>query len=162
MAAKRLLHSWCCSPHVPPADVSPPPPCDPITTHRPPSFVQLWEAVHASTGLPWLVAIPVGTLAVRGLLLPLSLKAKAASANLLLLDHAVSQVSLGGQGRQAIRGGTANQSVVAPVACRTRSLWCFGEGCCRTSYRSPRGSDVALRSATRLCPKSDARRPICN
>ncbi len=52
------------------------------------------EVVHSSTGLPWWVSIPVTAVAARGLLLPLSLKARQASGNVLLLNKAFSQVRL--------------------------------------------------------------------
>ncbi|KAG2498063.1 hypothetical protein HYH03_003824 [Edaphochlamys debaryana] len=51
--------------------------------------VQLWEGVHTATGLPWWASIPAATVAVRGLLLPLSLKAYAASSQIALLHRAV-------------------------------------------------------------------------
>lgn len=51
--------------------------------------VQLWESAHAAAGLPWWLAIPVTTLAVRAALLPLSLRAYAASSNVALLHQAV-------------------------------------------------------------------------
>ncbi|KXZ57013.1 hypothetical protein GPECTOR_1g915 [Gonium pectorale] len=51
---------------------------------------QLWEGAHSASGLPWWAAIPAATLAVRGALLPLSLKAYAASANVTLLHRAVT------------------------------------------------------------------------
>jgi hypothetical protein len=50
--------------------------------------VQLWEGAHAATGLPWWAAIPTATFALRGALLPLSLRAYAASANVTLLHQA--------------------------------------------------------------------------
>lgn len=53
--------------------------------------VQALEAVHNSTGLPWWLSIPLTTLALRGLLLPLSLRAKAGSSSLLMLDAAFEQ-----------------------------------------------------------------------
>ncbi len=51
--------------------------------------VQFWEAAHASSGLPWWAAIPAATLALRTALLPLSLQAYAASANILLLHRSI-------------------------------------------------------------------------
>lgn len=56
--------------------------------------VQLLEAVHSSTGLPWWASIPATALALRTLLAPLSLKAKAASANIVLLHHSFSEARL--------------------------------------------------------------------
>lgn len=50
--------------------------------------VQLWEVAHASTGLPWWAAIPVATVGVRTMLMPLSLRAYAASSYLALLHRA--------------------------------------------------------------------------
>ncbi|GIL86695.1 hypothetical protein Vretifemale_14945 [Volvox reticuliferus] len=50
--------------------------------------VQVWESAHAASGLPWWAAIPVCTLAVRGALFPLSLRAYGASANIALLQRA--------------------------------------------------------------------------
>ncbi|EFJ48647.1 hypothetical protein VOLCADRAFT_117564 [Volvox carteri f. nagariensis] len=43
--------------------------------------VQWWEGAHTATGLPWWAAIPTTTLLLRGALMPLSLRAYAASAN---------------------------------------------------------------------------------
>jgi membrane protein insertase Oxa1/YidC/SpoIIIJ len=51
----------------------------------------LLEATHTATSLPWWASIPATTLAVRAALLPLSIKAKSASANLVLLDAAVAK-----------------------------------------------------------------------
>lgn len=56
--------------------------------------VQLLEAVHGSTGFPWWASIPATAFAVRALLSPLSLKAKAASANIVLLHHSFNQAKL--------------------------------------------------------------------
>ncbi|GLI69238.1 hypothetical protein VaNZ11_013813 [Volvox africanus] len=50
--------------------------------------VQLWESAHAVSGLPWWAAIPACTLAIRCTLLPLNLRAYAASANIALLQRA--------------------------------------------------------------------------
>ncbi|KAG2442265.1 hypothetical protein HXX76_002352 [Chlamydomonas incerta] len=50
--------------------------------------VQLWEVAHASTGLPWWAAIPVATVGFRTVLMPLSLRAYAASSYLALLHRA--------------------------------------------------------------------------
>lgn len=52
--------------------------------------VQLWEGSHAASGLPWWAAIPATTLAVRAALLPLSLRAYAASANVALLHRSLA------------------------------------------------------------------------
>lgn len=54
---------------------------------------QVWEAGHSLTGLPWWASIPLTTLAMRTALAPLSAKARAASANWILLDAAIKQVS---------------------------------------------------------------------
>ncbi|PNH04291.1 hypothetical protein TSOC_009558 [Tetrabaena socialis] len=90
---------------------------------------QLWEGVHSATGLPWWAAIPAGTLAVRAALLPLSLRAYAASSNIALLHSAVGlarraseAVSAGGSGSgaaSASEGGeggvTAGNSVGSSI-----------------------------------------------
>lgn len=52
---------------------------------------QALEAVHSASGLPWWASIPLTALAIRAALLPLSLKARAASAGLPLLDTALEQ-----------------------------------------------------------------------
>ncbi len=49
---------------------------------------QAWELFHATTGLPWWASIPATTLALRALLLPLTLKAKAATVNFALMQQA--------------------------------------------------------------------------
>jgi len=56
---------------------------------------RVWEAGHSLTGLPWWASIPATTVAARGLLLPLSVKAKAASLNVVLLNSAFTQVQWG-------------------------------------------------------------------
>ncbi|GFR40737.1 hypothetical protein Agub_g1347 [Astrephomene gubernaculifera] len=50
---------------------------------------QVWEGAHAAWGLPWWATIPAATLGLRAALLPLSLRAYAASANVALLHRAV-------------------------------------------------------------------------
>lgn len=52
---------------------------------------QLWELSHLTLGLPWWATIPATTWALRTVMLPLTLKAKGASANLALMQHAFSQ-----------------------------------------------------------------------
>lgn len=49
---------------------------------------QAWEAMHAATGLPWWASIPITTLALRGLLMPLTIKAKGATVNFALMQQA--------------------------------------------------------------------------
>ncbi|KAF5842472.1 hypothetical protein DUNSADRAFT_7082 [Dunaliella salina] len=55
---------------------------------------RVWEAGHSLTNLPWWASIPATALAVKGLLLPLSIKARAASINVVLLNSAFTQASL--------------------------------------------------------------------
>jgi len=55
---------------------------------------RVWEAGHSMTYLPWWASIPATTLAVKGLLLPLSIKARAASLNVVLLNSAFTQARL--------------------------------------------------------------------
>ncbi|GIL51735.1 hypothetical protein Vafri_7664 [Volvox africanus] len=95
--------------------------------------VQLWESAHAVSGLPWWAAIPACTLAIRCTLLPLSLRAYAASSNIALLQRAfglsgvvaeavaAAEQQAGEQGRQekgeqqggaAGKGAGAGQRVV--------------------------------------------------
>lgn len=57
----------------------------------PGGWLQLWEAGHAASSLPWWASIPLTTLAVRTALLPLTVKAKASSINVLLLHSAITQ-----------------------------------------------------------------------
>ncbi|KAJ9526321.1 hypothetical protein QJQ45_009772 [Haematococcus lacustris] len=57
---------------------------------------QLWESGHALTGLPWWASIPLTTLGVRALLLPMSLKAHSAAGN---LARALSQHMSAAQSR---------------------------------------------------------------
>lgn len=47
----------------------------------------LWEWVHSATGLPWWASIPLTTLGLRAALLPLTLKAKSAALNWVLLQN---------------------------------------------------------------------------
>lgn len=54
--------------------------------------VQFWEGVHTASALPWWASIPLATIGLRALLLPLTLKARAASTHAELLHHAVQQV----------------------------------------------------------------------
>lgn len=61
----------------------------------PAPHTRVWEAGHSLTHLPWWASIPMTTLAVRAVLLPLSVKAKAASVNVVLLNAAFTQVSRG-------------------------------------------------------------------
>lgn len=56
---------------------------DPITFGT-----SLWELAHGATGLPWWATIPAATLALRAALLPLTLKARAATLNFALLREA--------------------------------------------------------------------------
>ena len=49
---------------------------------------QVWEGFHSATGLPWWASIPITTLTLRTLMLPLTLKAKAAALNFVLLQQA--------------------------------------------------------------------------
>lgn len=65
---------------------------------------QVWEVGHSLTGLPWWGSILATTFAARTLLLPLSLKGRSASSNLLLLDTALAQV--GRDGMQAHMQGS--------------------------------------------------------
>jgi hypothetical protein len=48
----------------------------------------IWETFHSLTGLPWWASIPLATATIRALLLPLSLKAKAATVNFSLMQQA--------------------------------------------------------------------------
>jgi hypothetical protein len=48
----------------------------------------VWEMVHSASGLPWWASIPLTTLGLRTLLLPLTLKAKSAGLNFVLAQHA--------------------------------------------------------------------------
>jgi hypothetical protein len=52
---------------------------------------QLLNQVHSVTGLPWWASIPLATLTIRTALLPLSVKAKASSANLILINQALTK-----------------------------------------------------------------------
>lgn len=74
---------------------------------------QAWEAMHTVTGLPWWLTIPVTTIALRTALLPLDLKAKAASVNFALMEHAYSSTS-----RLALQlqGGGASSAPPAAAA----------------------------------------------
>jgi hypothetical protein len=47
----------------------------------------IWELGHSMTGLPWWASIPATTLAMRFALLPLTLKAKSAALNWVLLQN---------------------------------------------------------------------------
>jgi hypothetical protein len=49
---------------------------------------QCWELMHAATGLPWWASIPLTTLALRTALLPLTVKARAATVNFALIPKA--------------------------------------------------------------------------
>lgn len=48
----------------------------------------VWETMHSATGLPWWISIPLTTLTMRTLLLPLTLKAKSAGLNFVLAQQA--------------------------------------------------------------------------
>jgi hypothetical protein len=48
----------------------------------------VWEMMHSATGLPWWISIPLTTLTMRTLLLPLTLKAKSAGLNFVLAQQA--------------------------------------------------------------------------
>ncbi len=58
-------------------------PVNPVTL-----ATQLWEYAHTLTGLPWWVTIPTTALALRTVLLPLTLKAKGAAVNFSLMSKA--------------------------------------------------------------------------
>lgn len=64
----------------------------------------LLNFTHAASGLPWWASIPLAAFGVRTLLLPLSLRAKAASANLILLNQSLEKAKLL---RDALRSETA-------------------------------------------------------
>jgi hypothetical protein len=49
---------------------------------------QLWEVSHTLTGLPWWLTIPCTALTLRAALLPLTVKAKGAAVNFLLMNQA--------------------------------------------------------------------------
>jgi hypothetical protein len=66
----------------------------------------VWEVAHEATGLPWWASIPLTTLALRGLLLPLTLKARAATVNFALMQ----QASAAGR---ALRERMASEAVAA-------------------------------------------------
>ncbi|KAI8473604.1 MAG: hypothetical protein J3K34DRAFT_518889 [Monoraphidium minutum] len=48
----------------------------------------LWELAHSATGLPWWASIPLTTVALRAALLPLTVKARAATVNFALMGRA--------------------------------------------------------------------------
>lgn len=54
---------------------------------------QTWEIAHQATGLPWWATIPLTTVAVRSMLLPMTIRAKAASVNFLLYAAALRRAS---------------------------------------------------------------------
>lgn len=58
-------------------------PVNPVTL-----ATQLWEYSHTLTGLPWWVTIPTTALALRTVLLPLTVKAKGAAVNFSLMSKA--------------------------------------------------------------------------
>lgn len=60
--------------------------------------LQVLEATHTLTGLPWWASITATCLAGRAVLLPLSLKARQASVNVQLLDVSFSKVGPTSQG----------------------------------------------------------------
>lgn len=52
---------------------------------------QALHSLHAASGLPWWASIPLTALAAKAVLLPLSLRAKASSANFPLFNTALSK-----------------------------------------------------------------------
>jgi len=71
-------------------------PAEPIMAFLNPLVVstQAWEAIHAATGLPWWASIPLTTVALRTLLLPFTIKAKAATVNFALIQQASNSASM--------------------------------------------------------------------
>ncbi len=55
---------------------------------------QMLIATHTYLAAPWWLSIPIATLTLRVLLIPLSLRAKAASAGLLLFQEALTRASV--------------------------------------------------------------------
>ena len=52
----------------------------------------MWELGHSLSGLPWWASIPLTSVAVQSLLLPLSVKGRAATTNVVLLNTSIKQV----------------------------------------------------------------------
>lgn len=81
---------------------------------------QALNAAHA-TGLPWWAAIPAATLGMRAVTLPLSLRAKAASANFLLLNGSLEKARLV---REALQASHLQQQQGGPnPALPIPSMW---------------------------------------
>lgn len=111
----RSLHTSgpLASPH-PPFDVASPLEAIGMILPNPGQLAsQILETTHAVSGLPWWASIPVVALAARAALLPLTIKAKAASANLPLLQNAFTQAN--GLGLQIDAGyAEASRAAASP------------------------------------------------
>lgn len=107
-----------------------------------------WESGHALTGLPWWASIPATTFAVRGLLLPLSAKAKAASTNVVLLNAAFTQVN---SWQGARRAGTRRRMWLPPRQQPHQPL----PTCCR--HTTPARSPAQARMLAQSVAPADAR-----
>lgn len=93
-------------------------PLEQLSTFDPVIFAtSVWESFHSTTGLPWWASIPLTTLCLRSLLLPLTLKARAGSLNFGLMQQASATASmiLDKQQQQQQQGATSSSRLPAAL-----------------------------------------------
>jgi hypothetical protein len=108
---------------------------------------QLWEQSHTLTGLPWWLAIPTTALALRALLLPLTLKAKGAAVNFSLM----SKASL--ESKKIYAGLSAEERAGTSAKQIRRSLY----GYLRRQHATPSTWWYAANVAVQVGPRRRAR-----
>ncbi|GAX79742.1 hypothetical protein CEUSTIGMA_g7183.t1 [Chlamydomonas eustigma] len=118
---------------------------------------QLLNQVHSATGLPWWASIPLATLAVRAALLPLSIRAKASSTNLILINEALAKAR---QIRDKIKssslpdGSSLSSTARDDKAVKDIGMWSLARGTylhLRTQHSVPSLRWYILNAITQTC-----------
>jgi hypothetical protein len=107
------------------------------------------ESTHAATHLPWWASVPITAAAARGALLPLSLRARAASERFQLMHAAIEQVVQGCSGSgMIIASGRRHFLVIGGVIVSSKLLTTWQQGLCCVMT-------LCLASSVPQCPSGE-------